>query len=72
MASKRFEMGETQTELGMGIIWDAPIEMDDGTMLRADVLLPEQNGNYPVLMTYGRTQKASHFKTVIKAAGTEW
>jgi hypothetical protein len=25
MASKRFEMGETQTELGMRIIGDAPI-----------------------------------------------
>ena len=26
----------------MGVIWDAPIEMDDGITLRADVFLPEK------------------------------
>jgi uncharacterized protein len=67
MASKRFEMGETQTELEMRIIWDAPIEMDDGAMLRADVFLPGQNGNHPVLMTYGPYAKGLAFQDGYKA-----
>lgn len=68
MARKRFEMGETQTELGMRIIWDAPIEMDDGTMLRADVFLPGQNGNYPFLMTYGPYAKGLAFQDGYKSS----
>jgi predicted acyl esterase len=38
---------------GMKIDWDAPIEMDDGITLRADVFRPAADGKYPVIMSYG-------------------
>ena len=38
---------------GMTIDWDAPIEMDDGVVLRADVFRPSDGGKYPVIMSYG-------------------
>jgi hypothetical protein len=38
---------------GMRIDWDIPIEMDDGTALRADVFRPVDDGRYPVIMTHG-------------------
>ena len=38
---------------GMKIDWDAPIEMDDGVTLRADIFRPATNGKYPVIMSYG-------------------
>lgn len=60
--NKSLEMGETQTEFRMRIVWDAPIEMDDGTVLRADVFLPGESGNYPVLMTYGPYAKRRAFR----------
>jgi predicted acyl esterase len=38
---------------GMRIDWDAPIEMDDGLVLRADVFRPVADGQYPVILSYG-------------------
>ncbi len=38
---------------GMKIDWDAPIEMDDGVVLRADVFRPVADGRYPVILSYG-------------------
>ncbi len=38
---------------GMKIDWDAPIEMDDGIVLRADVFRPIADGRYPVILSYG-------------------
>ncbi len=43
----------TETRDGMIIDWDAPIEMDDGIVLRADVYRPIEDGAYPVLLSYG-------------------
>ncbi len=37
----------------MTIDWDVPIEMDDGTVLRADVFRPAAPGRYPVILTHG-------------------
>ena len=37
----------------MKIDWDAPIEMDDGVVLRADVFRPVADGKYPVILSYG-------------------
>ena len=39
--------------LGMRVIWDAPIEMDDGVVLRADIFMPEQEGRYPAIIAHG-------------------
>jgi predicted acyl esterase len=38
---------------GMKIDWDAPIAMDDGVVLRADVFRPVADGKYPVILSYG-------------------
>jgi len=37
----------------MHIDWDVPITMDDGLVLRGDVFRPDDDGCYPVIMTYG-------------------
>ena len=44
-----------KSEIRDGIIvdWDAPIPMDDGIVLRADVFRPLAAGKYPVILSYG-------------------
>ncbi len=37
----------------MHIDWDAPIVMDDGVVLRADVFRPAEDEAFPVIMTHG-------------------
>jgi len=46
----------------MRIDWDVPIEMDDGVVLRADVYRPVEEGEYPVLLTYGPYAKGLPFQ----------
>jgi predicted acyl esterase len=53
---------------GMRIHWDAPIEMDDGVVLRADVFLPLAEGKYPVILTYGPYAKGLAFQEGYKSA----
>ena len=53
---------------GMRILWDAPITMDDGIVLRADVFLPMAEGRYPVIMSYGPYGKGLAFQDGNKAA----
>ena len=61
---------------GMTIDWDAPIEMDDGVVLRADVFRPSDGGKYPVIMSYGPYAKGlsmqegykSQWMRIVKAA----
>jgi predicted acyl esterase len=47
---------------GMRIDWDAPIPMDDGIILRADVFRPVHAGRYPVLLSYGPYGKGLSFQ----------
>src|SRR5438105_5480203 len=49
---------------GMRIDWDAPIAMDDGVVLRADVYRPPAEGRYPVILTYGPYAKGLAFQDV--------
>jgi predicted acyl esterase len=44
------------------IDWDAPITMDDGVVLRADIFRPIAEGTYPVLLTYGPYGKGLPFQ----------
>jgi len=57
-------MNETMSEIrdGMQIDWDAPIKMDDGIALRADVFRPVGEGNYPVILSYGPYAKGLSFQ----------
>ena len=47
---------------GMQIDWDVPVPMADGVILRADVFCPVQDGQYPVLLTYGPYAKGLSFQ----------
>ncbi len=53
---------------GMRIDWDAPITMDDGLTLRADIFRPVAEGRYPVLLSYGPYGKGLAFQDGYKTA----
>ncbi|MDP2296519.1 MAG: CocE/NonD family hydrolase [Pseudolabrys sp.] len=52
---------------GMQIDWDAPIKMDDGVVLRADVFRPVGDGRYPVIISYGPYAKGLSFQEGYKS-----
>jgi predicted acyl esterase len=53
---------KTETRDGMRIDWDAPIAMDDGRILRADVFRPLSDGHYPAILSYGPYSKGLAFQ----------
>ncbi len=53
---------------GMKIDWDAPVAMDDGVVLRADVFRPAAEGKYPVILSYGPYAKGLAFQEGYKSA----
>ena len=63
-------MMKSETRDGMHIDWDAPIKMDDGLVLRADVFRPLRDGKYPVIMTYGPYAKGLDFEEGYKSQWT--
>jgi len=54
--------GREEIRDGMRILWDVPIVMDDGLVLRADVYLPAAEGKYPAIMSYGPYGKGLAFQ----------
>ena len=63
-------MHQAKSEIrdGMRIDWDAPIEMDDGVVLRADVFRPLAEGRHPVILSYGPYAKGLAFQEGYKSA----
>lgn len=55
---------------GMRITFDAAVPMDDGLVLRADVFLPEAEGRYPVILSYGPYAKGLAFQDGYPSAWT--
>ena len=51
----------------MRIEWDAPISMDDGVVLRADVFRPSDKGRHPVILSYGPYAKGLSFQEGYKS-----
>jgi predicted acyl esterase len=47
------EPGRSDVRDGIRIDWDVPIRTDDGLILRANVYRPDDEGQYPVIMTHG-------------------
>jgi predicted acyl esterase len=47
---------------GMRIDWNAPIAMNDGVVLHADVYRPVAEGQYPILLSYGPYAKGLAFQ----------
>src|SRR5712672_1131325 len=62
MTEERDAQTKTEIRDGMKIDWDAPIRMDDGIVLRADVFRPITEGKYPVLLTCGPYAKGLAFQ----------
>jgi uncharacterized protein len=62
-------MTQSKAEIrdGMQIEWDAPIEMDDGIVLRADVFRPRGERRHPVILTYGPYAKGASFQENYKS-----
>ena len=52
----------TEVRDGMRMMFDVPIPMDDGVIMRADVFLPEAEGRYPVILSYGPYAKGLSFQ----------
>jgi uncharacterized protein len=46
----------------MQVEWDAPITMDDGIVLRADVFRPSGSSKHPVILSYGPYAKGLSFQ----------
>ena len=55
---------------GMQIDWDAPITMDDGVVMRADVFRPVGNGTCPAIISYGPYAKGLSFQEGYKSQWT--
>lgn len=53
---------------GMRILWDAPIPMRDGVILRADIFLPQADGRYASLLSYGAYGKGVPMQVGYKSA----
>ena len=64
------EMHKIEVRDGMTIEWDAPIPMEDGVVLRADVMRPLGEGRHPVILTYGPYAKGLAFQEGYKTAWT--
>ncbi len=60
-------MTRSEVRDGMQMDWDAPIEMDDGIVLRADVFRPLGEGRHPVILTYGPYGKGAAFQEKYKS-----
>jgi hypothetical protein len=60
------QMLKSEIRDNMRIDWDAPIAMDDGVVLRADVFRPVADGKYPVILSYGPYAKGLAFQEAYK------
>src|SRR6202050_3648782 len=56
------QMLKSEIRDNMRIDWDAPIAIDDGVVLRADVFRPVAEGKYPVILSYGPYAKGLAFQ----------
>ncbi len=51
---------------GMRIMWNVPVQMDDGVVLRADIFLPDAAGHYAAILSYGPYAKGLSFQSGYK------
>jgi predicted acyl esterase len=58
----------SETRDAMRIDWDAPIAMDDGVVLRADIFRPPGDARHPVILSYGPYAKGLAFQEGYKSA----
>src|SRR5262245_63887514 len=58
----RITQNQPRSAHRMKVKWDAPIAMDDGVVLRADVFRPSGSGQHPVILSYGPYAKGLSFQ----------
>jgi len=61
-------MHKSENRDGMLIEWDAPFEMSDGVIIRADIFRPTDGGKYPALISYGPYGKGLAFQDGYRTA----
>ncbi len=61
---------KSESRDGMQIDWDAPIAMDDGIVLRADVFRPVGDRKCPAILSYGPYAKGLDFREGFKSQWT--
>jgi len=66
--TQKLAPAKSEVRDGMRIDWDAPIPMDDGIVLRADVFRPNDDKAYPVILSYGAFGKGLAFQEGNKSA----
>lgn len=59
---RRMRQDREEFSDGMHIQWDAPITMDDGIVLRADIFRPPTESPVPVILSYGPYAKGLAFQ----------
>ena len=69
MAERTMVAERSELRDGMRIDWHVPIPMDDGIVLRCDVYRPPEEGQYPVILTYGPYAKGLSFQ---EAYAPQW
>ncbi|HEX2216704.1 MAG TPA: CocE/NonD family hydrolase [Xanthobacteraceae bacterium] len=67
VAETRSNGTRSEVRDGMRIDWNAPIPMDDGIVLRADVFRPIADGRYAVVLSYGPYGKGLSFQEFFKS-----
>ena len=68
LTTQKLEPAKSEVRDGMRIDWDMPIPMDDGIVLRADVFRPDNDEQYPVILSYGAFGKGLAFQEGNKSA----
>lgn len=61
MNDLEYPVSELINDKNMEIIWDHPIEMPDGVILRCDIFKPIEGKSFPTIITYGPYGKWLHF-----------
>ena len=61
-------MHKIETRDGMLVEWDAPFQMSDGVIIRADIFRPTDGGKYPALISYGPYGKGLAFQDGYRTA----
>ena len=57
-------MFKSEIRDGMRIDWDVEIPMDDGISMRADIFRPDDDDQYPVILSYGPYGKGLAFQEI--------
>lgn len=65
---EKLKPAKSEVPDGMRIDWDVPIVMNDGAVLQADLFRPNEDGQYPVILSFGAFGKGLAFQEGNKSA----